>query len=134
MFAALIPVLAPIVGRLIDMIPDPEARAKAEREAMLSLTQGLLDADKAQIGVNVIEAGHRSIFVAGWRPGCAWICTFGLAYSFIIYPTLLWAGAIWFPETPPPPDLDTGELVGILMGLLGLGALRSHDKSKGLTK
>ncbi len=133
MLAALLPLIGSVVGKIVDRIPDPEARAKAEREAMAAITQGLLDADKSQVEVNKIEAGHRSIFVAGWRPFCGWVAAFGMAYAFIIYPTMVWSSAMWFPDFPPP-RLETGELITVLMGMLGMGGLRSWDKKQGLTK
>ena len=83
---------------------------------------------------NIAEAHHRSLFVAGWRPAIGWIGAIGLGYNFIIYPFILWANAIWgFVETPPPM-IDSNELWTIITGMLGLGAYRSFEKFKGLTK
>jgi hypothetical protein len=127
MFAALLPLITTVVGSLVDRIPDPEARAKAERDALAAITTGLLDADKAQIDVNKVEAGHRSIFVAGWRPAIGWACALGVTYT-VLRPIFIWMGA-----DPAMPSLDS-VLWELTFGLLGMGALRSHDKMKGLTK
>ncbi len=127
MFAALLPLISNVVGSIIDMIPDPEARAKAQREAMAAITRGLLDADKGQMEVNKVEAGHRSIFVAGWRPAIGWACALGVTYT-VCRPIFIWMGA-----DPAMPDLDD-VLWELTFGMLGMGMLRSHDKIKGLTK
>ena len=124
--AALIPLASSIIGKIVDRIPDPEARAKAEREAMAELTQGLLDADKGQMEVNKVEAGHRSVFVAGWRPAIGWACALGVTYT-VARPIIEWATGSQMPS------LDN-VLWELTFGMLGMGALRSHDKMQGLTK
>jgi len=126
MFAELLPLIGNVVNKIVDRIPDPEARAQAEREAMAAITQGLLDADKSQTEVNKIEAGHRSIFVAGWRPAIGWACALGVVYT-VIRPIIMWATGA------DMPSLDN-VLWELTFGMLGMGALRSHDKIKGLTK
>ena len=127
MFAALLPLISNVVSGIIDRIPNGEEKAKAEREAMALITQGLLDADKAQVEVNKVEAGHRSVFIAGWRPAIGWSCALGVAYT-VLRPIFIWLGA-----DPLMPDLDA-VLWELTFGMLGMGALRSHDKMKGLTK
>ena len=127
MLMALLPLLSSVVGKVVDRIPDPEAKAKAEREAMAAITTGLLDADKAQTEVNKVEAGHRSIFVAGWRPAIGWACALGVTYT-VLRPIFIWLGA-----DTSMPALD-GVLWELTFGMLGMGALRSHDKMKGLTR
>lgn len=126
MFAALLPLISSVVGKVVDRIPDPEAKAKAEREAMAAITKGLLDADTAQIEVNKVEAGHRSVFVSGWRPACGWCLSFGVGYT-VFHPLLVLATDM---ALPPLDDV----LWELMFGMLGMGALRSHDKMKGLTK
>ena len=37
-----------------------------------------------QTKINEIEAGHRTVFVAGWRPFIGWVCGVALAYNFAI--------------------------------------------------
>ena len=127
MFMALLPLISSVVGKVVDRIPDPEAKAKAEREAIAAITNGLLAADKGQMEVNKVEAGHRSVFVAGWRPAIGWACALGVTYT-VLRPIFIWAGA-----DPSMPALD-GVLWELTFGMLGMGALRSHDKMKGLSK
>jgi hypothetical protein len=91
----------------------------------------------AQLDVNKVEAQHKSIFVAGWRPFIGWVGGFALAWQFVIYPMLMW---IWMiaaamgkvPDgIDPPPILETGALFAMITGMLGIGTMRSFDKSKG---
>jgi hypothetical protein len=110
-------------------IPDPEAKAKAEVE----LRAGLLAWDKGQTEINKAEAQHRSIFVAGWRPFIGWTCGVAFAYHFVVMPVTVFAMNAFgkFIDLPVFP-MET--LITVLMGLLGLGGLRSYEKMKGLTK
>ena len=70
--------------------------------------------------VNKVEASHKSLFVAGWRPAIGWICGLALLYSTIVSPIL----GIWFTV----PAVDTSLLTTVLMGMLGLGTLRTVEK------
>jgi hypothetical protein len=110
-------------------IPDPAAKAKAEAE----LRSSLLAWDTAQTEINKAEAQHRSIFVAGWRPFIGWTCGVAFAYHFVIMPVTVFAMNAFgtFIDLPVFP-MET--LLTVLMGLLGLGGLRSYEKMKGLTK
>lgn len=88
----------------------------------------------AQIQLNTVEAGHRTIFVAGWRPFIGWVCGSGIAYHFIAQPLLTWVMAIGWPEVIAPPPLDFAPLMTLVMSLLGLGAMRTAEKARGLTR
>jgi len=83
-----------------------------------------------QTKINEIEAGHRSIFVAGWRPFIGWICGFALAYNFVIHDLFIW---VLQPEEIPPA-LQMEHLMTVLLGMLGLGGLRTYEKLKDKTK
>ena len=94
-----------------------------------------LKPDMAQIELNKVEAGHRSIFVAGWRPFIGWVCGFALFYQFVLYGFIAWGFAAWGPAgMEAPPALDFAPLMTIVLSLLGLGGLRSMEKFKGKTK
>jgi len=123
--------------------PDPTKRAKELRLleelhqkgdiAQLSEHVQLM---VGQLDVNKVEAAHSSIFVSGWRPGAGWVCVAAFAYNFILYPFLLWGWVIVAPMTTgensqpiaPPPPADASQLLPVLLGMLGIGAMRSHDK------
>lgn len=83
-----------------------------------------------QTKINEIEAGHRSIFVAGWRPFIGWICGFALAYNFIIRDLFIWI----LKPVDIPPALQMEHLMTVLLGMLGLGGLRTYEKIKDKTK
>ena len=90
--------------------------------------------DQAQNAVNAIEARHRSIFVAGWRPFIGWVCGFALCYEFILNPIINWIVTLAMTTPVFPPVLDTSQLYTVLLGMLGLGGLRSYEKMKGISK
>ena len=131
MLPLLLPALAPILERLAALIPDPQARAKAAAEAEAQLTATLQATDAAQMNANQQEAQAASVFVAGWRPGAGWVCVLALAYQFLIAPLLGWALAVQGLKVPPLPTLD-GSLWELLFGMLGLGTLRTIEKSRGV--
>ena len=133
----MIQVLIPLLGTIFDkVIPDPQAAADAKLR-VLELTQkgelAALDADlqiaMGQIEVNKLEAQSASIFKGGWRPAVGWVCVFGLVYSFVLQPLLVWVSTI--NDIPVPPDLDMGTLITMLGGLLGLGGFRTYERIKG---
>ena len=133
--AALIPVLGPAVSKLLDLIPDNNARSKAEAE----FNQSLLDAVAAEKAgnheINKIEAGHRSVFVAGWRPFIGWVCGSGLAYAFLVQPILTWAGlAMGLSTLAGLPEFPMDYLLELLAGMLGIGSLRTLEKLKGAAR
>ena len=80
----------------------------------------------AQIKVNEVQAAHKSLFVAGSRPAIMWICALGLLYAVFLHPIL----DIWFSM----PNVNTEVLLPVMMGLLGLGGMRSFEKAKGVAR
>mgnify|MGYP003122841803 FL=1 len=88
-----------------------------------------LELIKVQNEVNKIEAQHRSIFVAGWRPFIGWVCGVALLYNFILRDIIAWLS----PDIMPPA-LQMDHLITILLGMLGLGGLRTYEKLKDKTK
>ncbi|HCT54799.1 MAG TPA: hypothetical protein DF712_20335 [Balneola sp.] len=135
MIQALLPSLLPavtnIVGRFLP--EDKEARAKAEREIKAQLTTHLAKIDIAQLEINKQEAAHRSIFVAGWRPFIGWTCGIALAYTYVLQPILVF-GLAQGGYLVDLPKMELGEMMPVLMGMLGLGGLRTFEKFKGVSK
>lgn len=129
--------LLPVVGTVIDKIfPDAEQAEKAKYELFKLQQEGelkALDADLqmalAQIKVNETEAGSTDAFRGGWRPAAGWVCSIGLAYTFLAQPLLAWLSASQGWPIPPKIDMDT--LMGLLMGMLGLGGFRTFERVKG---
>ena len=85
----------------------------------------------AQIGVNENEAKSTSIFVSGWRPAVGWIGALALAYSSIFEPLLRFITQVGFSYTGTFPAINSDLTMQVLLGILGLGAMRSFDKKQG---
>ena len=119
------------VANIIDQFVETKEEKKLAETLRLKL---LMEPDKAQVELNKIEAGHRSIFVAGWRPAIGWVCAFALAWHFIIYDFLVWLGMVLGAEISPPALTGTDALISIVMSLLGLGAMRTFEKLTGKAK
>ena len=120
--------IEPVSNILDKFIADKDLKLKLQHE----LNQELHKANMAQIEVNKTEAQHRNVFVAGWRPFTGWICASALAYHFILEPIIVFFLATQ-SITLQLPQFDMGSLLTVLMGLLGLGGLRSYEKKQGLT-
>jgi len=130
------PILIPLLqlgSQLIERwIPDKAAQAKAEMDLLKLAGEQDFQATIKQIEVNIQEAQHQSIFVAGWRPFVGWICGLGLAYQAILHNLIEWLSGIYGFPVPPAPDSDV--LIYVLGGLLGLGALRTYERNAKLSK
>ena len=114
-----------VAGAIDRFVETKEERAAAD----LLMLKAQQEPDKWQTEINKIEAGHRSMFVAGWRPACGWVCVFALAWSWIIAPLL-----IFFFPTKELPAIEIGQAISLIMAMLGMGALRSYEKKNELTK
>lgn len=121
-FASLFSAVVDIVNKVI---PDPVAKSKI----MLDLEELKMRPDFAQIEVNKAEAASASAFVAGWRPGLAWVCVVGIAFAYIVSPIM----SIYMPETHLP-HFPIEHMENLVYSLLGLGAMRSYEKVKGVSK
>lgn len=134
MIPAILTALVPALGTLVDrLIPDKAAaeRAKADMEA--ALIKASNEAALAQVEVNKIEAGHSSVFVAGWRPAIGWVCAAALAWAFIIGPVLAWSLAVLGIRESLPPIM-TDNLFELVLAMLGLGGLRTFEKMRGVAR
>jgi hypothetical protein len=121
--AAVAPITA--VGSVLDNLFTSEDEKLTHEEVRMRLA---LQPDMAQIELNKIEAGHRSIFVAGWRPFIGWVCGIGLANTFLVNPWLQWVSGKAGPELPHEVMME------LVFALLGLGTLRTIDKIRGKSK
>lgn len=106
--------------------PNKSEQERAELAAALAVVQG-------QLAVNQAEAGSSSAFVAGWRPFIGWVCGSACAWNWIGLPMTkmgLALGGIALELAPA----DLTEMLPVLMGMLGLGALRTFEKTKGVAR
>jgi len=132
--------LADLTGQVIDKVWPKKAEAEAAKVKLFELQQSgelaLLaaqtDLSKGQLQVNAVEAANASVFVAGCRPAVGWVCVIGLLYTFLLRPLLAWASGMI--DIPEPPMLDMGDLLTLLLGMLGLGGLRTFEKMNGVAK
>jgi hypothetical protein len=133
--------IAPILeigkGIINRLFPDPAAAAAAQLELLKMQQNGDLaqlaadtDLAKLQIQTNIAEAAG-NWFTAGWRPCIGWVCGAGLAYAALIEPFARFIAKVGFGYTGEFPVIDTNLTMQILMGMLGLGAMRSIEKIKG---
>lgn len=135
----------PFVGELVAagmkvldrVLPDPAAKAAAQLE-LLRLQQAgefkAMEADLAlaiaQTDINKVEAASPDNFTRRWRPAMGWCCVAIFAANYIGVPLLAWVSP--FFEIPPPPRLEMGEVLPVLLGMLGLGSLRTIEKKAGV--
>lgn len=125
-------------GLINRFFPDPEKAAAAQLELLKMAQTGELaqlaaeaEIAKAQIAVNQVEAASSNLFVAGWRPFIGWTCGAAFAYKFVLAP----AAAFALTAAGHPidlPVLDFTEMSTVLLGMLGIGALRTVEKVKGV--
>lgn len=131
----------PIIGDVIDAVKDLASEVIVDKDKKNEINLKLQElSDKAderfhqellgQIEVNKVEAAHPSIFVAGWRPAVGWICAVGLGWQFVLSP-FSESIARWIGWSGTMPIVDTGSLMALILGMLGIGAQRSFDKTKG---
>lgn len=123
-------------SKIIDrVIPDKNAAAAAKAALVDMQTKGELDEMAGQLEINKVEAASNSTFVAGWRPYVGWICGSAMGYAFIGQPlivTLITVVQCCIRHTPFDktmlPIIDMSQMWPVLLGMLGMGYLRSQDK------
>lgn len=126
--------IGPIIGPLIDRIPDPNERARAKEKIEAEMLAAMTSLVQGQLEINKEQAKHSSIFVAGARPAIMWICGVALGWNYILQPILNWGLFISGVDIGSAPALDTSELTTILLGMLGLGGLRTYEKRLGVAR
>jgi len=130
LISAVLPSVMEVAGRFLP--EDAEERAKAERAIKSQLTQHLAKVDLAQIGVNKEEA-KGNWFQSSWRPLTGWTCAASLAWTYLLQPMVSFALA-QTGHLVELPALDMSQMMPILLGMLGLGGLRSWERTKGVGK
>lgn len=112
-----------VIGRLW---PDKSEQERAQMAAALTIVQGQLDANRA-------EAASPSAFTSGWRPAIGWVCGAALGMQYIARPLVAWAGIVTGHPLPELPGIDDN-LWELMLGLLGLGGLRTFEKTRGVAR
>jgi hypothetical protein len=125
--------VAPIAKLLDKVIPDADERSRLAHEIATLAERQAHEIAKAQIEVNKAEASNHSMFVSGWRPSVGWVCCAGLATNYLLVPICNFVLTITeSPITVPP--LDLSEMMPVLLGMLGLGSLRTYEKTKNVAR
>ena len=140
MAAGILNILVGPISALLDkFIPDKDAREAMAHEIATMAERNIFEIAKAQLAVNAAEAAHKSLFVAGWRPAVGWICALGMASNFLLLPFgNLFLSVTQVVDTEGViiqlPMVDLATMMPVLMGMLGLGALRTYEKKQGISR
>jgi hypothetical protein len=127
--------IGPVTGLLDKFVEDKDQKNALAHEIATLAEKQAHEAAMAQVQANTEQAKHPSLFVAGARPAIMWICAIAMAYHFIIQPFLVFGVLVAGVELPAdPPELDMGQLMPVLLGILGLGGMRSWEKVKGCAR
>lgn len=123
--------VGPVSGLLGKFVEDKDQRNALAHEIATMTEKYAQENALAQMAVNKAEAASSSIFVSGWRPATGWVCVLGMAGNFIVTPFANFVLALLEVEVVIPlVPLDT--MMPVLLGLLGLGGLRTLEKTKGV--
>jgi Mg2+ and Co2+ transporter CorA len=126
--------IGPVADILDKFIEDKDQKARLSHEIATMAQRHAQEQVLAQLEVNKTEAAHRNLWVAGWRPFVGWTCGAAMAWHFILLPVTLFVTSFTGFEVPQLPAFDMDSLMTVLLGMLGLGGLRTFEKSKGLAR
>ena len=115
--------IAPVTGLLDKFIPDADTKQKIAHEIATMSEKHAQAIALAQIELNTAEA-KGNWFQSGWRPATGWVCVLGFGVNFLISPLMSGFGI-------DIPQADTSTMLPVLMGMLGLGGLRTFERVKG---
>tara|TARA_B100002019_G_scaffold291095_1_gene310323 strand:- start:659 stop:1057 length:399 start_codon:yes stop_codon:yes gene_type:complete len=125
--------IGPVTGLLDKFIEDKDKKNAIAFELSTMAEKHAQELAKAQLQVNKTEAAHKSLFVAGWRPAVGWVCVLGMSSNFLVIPMANFALAL--AQSPVVvPVLQLSEMMPVLLGMLGLGGMRSAEKLKGVQR
>jgi len=127
----------PVTGLLDKFVEDKDQKAALAHEIATMAERHAQELALAQVEVNKAEAASGSVFKGGWRPAVGWICAVAFGYHFVLQPLLVFVlvsfNIIWIHPNDLP-QFDMSSLMTVMMGMLGLGGLRTYEKQKGITK
>jgi hypothetical protein len=133
---AIIPAIAGILDKII---PDKNAAEAGKLKLAALAAEGKLkelevfaQLDTAQMATNTAEGSSAHLFVAGWRPFVGWVCGTALAWAYILRPFIVFVAGVFHYPLPPLPEIGLAELSPILMGMLGLGGMRTYERISGV--
>ena len=113
------------------IFPDPAQANEAKLELLKLQQSGELATMTAQTDINKEEAKSASLFVSGWRPAIGWVCALALMYQYLLRPLMTWGTTVFGYNLPLMVGLDDN-LWQLMMGMLGMGGLRTFEKVQGV--
>jgi hypothetical protein len=125
--------IGPVTSLLDKFVEDKDQKAKLAHEVATMAQRHAQELAKGQLEVNKAEAQHKSLFVSGWRPAVGWCCVFGMMGNFMVIPFTNFVLALLKIDVVVPL-IDTATMMPVLMGMLGLGAMRTYEKRTGVSK
>jgi len=128
--------IGPVTGLLDKFIEDKDQKARLAHDIATMSEKHMAEAMALNAQANIESAKSSSLFVAGARPAIMWVCCLGLLVNFFLMPIAEWVVVVYYPETvlPDLKALQSGELMTLTLSLLGLGGLRTWEKSKGVAR
>jgi len=126
--------IGPVTGLLDKVIEDKDQKAALAHEIATMSERHAQELAKGQLEINKAEAASGSVFKGGWRPFIGWVCGAAFAYHFVLQPFIVFGVAAAGIEIPALPEFDMGSLMTVMMGMLGLGGLRTFEKKSGVAK
>jgi hypothetical protein len=131
--AVLNALIGPVTGLLDKFIEDKDQKAKLAHEVATMAENHAQEIAKGQMEINAVEAAHSNVFISGWRPFIGWTCGLGMFGNFITIPFSNFVLALLeYDIVIPLVPLET--MMPVLMGMLGLGAMRTYEKKSGVSK
>ena len=125
--------IGPVSGLLDKFIEDKDQKARLAHDLATMAENHAQELAKGQLAINLAESKHKSLFVSGWRPALGWVAVMGMAGNYITIPfTNFILALLEIDITIPLIPLET--MMPIVMGMLGLGGLRTFEKHKGVHK
>ncbi len=124
----------PLLGGLFELVDHLYTTDEEREAAKLRVLELHHSGALAQMEVNKVEAGHSNIFVSGWRPFVGWTCGLAFAWTFVVFP--IFTAVVSYiamvnnviVDFAGVPQADMETMMPVMMGMLGLGALRSWEK------
>lgn len=128
--AAFIPILGPLIDKLVDRIPDPNERAREKQRIESELLAAATAQQSQQAEINKVEAASADPYTSRWRPTIGYVVGAALAFHYILNPLILWGAALFGSDIQPPNISLDDHLWELILGMLGLAGWRTLDKVK----
>ena len=125
--------IGPVTGLLDKFVEDKDQKARLAHEIATLAERQAHEIAKSQIEVNKSESQSGSVFIGGWRPATGWVCVLGFGVNFLVIPLT----NLFLSITENPllvPALDVSQMMPVLLGMLGLGSMRTVEKTKNVAK